>query len=34
MHFADKMQIVIRRTPEEFLETLADVALAARQFSN
>jgi hypothetical protein len=34
MHFADKMPIVIRRTPEEFLETLADVALAARQFSN
>lgn len=34
MHFADRMPVVIRRTPEEFIETVANVATEARRIAN
>lgn len=34
MHFADRMPIVIRRTPQQVLETLADLATEAQRASN
>lgn len=34
MHFADRMPIVIRKTPEQVIETLADVAIEAKRVSN
>ncbi|TPN11685.1 hypothetical protein [Mesorhizobium sp. B2-1-2] len=34
MHFADRMPIVIRRTPEQLSETLADVATEVRRIAN
>lgn len=34
MHFADRMPIVIRRTPEQLVETLAAVAIEAKRVAN
>lgn len=34
MHFADRMPIVIRRTAEQLIETMAELAVEAKRVSN